>query len=61
MIIIKYYEWLKIQPDLREVVYELCNDAFKKIRQLSKEEAIKMINENHLQRVHRNNLGAIWR
>ncbi len=71
MIIIKYYEWLKIQellikknglnPDIREAVYELCNDDFKKIRQLNKQEAIELIEENHLTRVHRNKYGAIWR
>lgn len=61
MIIIKYNEWLKIQPDLRNVVYELCRKDFRKIRQISKEEAIQMIKENHLQMVHRNKHGAIWR
>lgn len=71
MIIIKYYEWLKIQellikknglnPDIREAVYELCNDDFKKIRQLNKQEAIELIEENHLTQVHRNKYGAIWR
>lgn len=61
MVIIKYFEWLKIQPDLREVVYELCNNDFKKIRQLTKEDAIEMIEENHLVRVHRDKYGAIWR
>ena len=61
MIIIKYYEWLKIQPDLRGVVYEQCNDDFKKVRQLTKQEAIEKIEENHLVKVHRNKYGAIWR
>ena len=61
MIIIKYFEWLKIQPDLREAVYELCDKGFKKIRQLSKDEAVKLIDGNHLTRVHRNKYGAIWR
>ena len=71
MVILKYYEWLKIQellmkkngikPDIREAVYELCNDKFKKIRQLTKEEAVELINENHLTRVHRDKYGAIWR
>ena len=71
MVILKFYEWLKIQellskktglsPDIREAVYELCTDGFKKIRRLSKEEAIEMIQENHLQRVHRNKYGAIWK
>lgn len=61
MVIIKFFEWLKIQPDFREVVYELCDDDFKKVRQLNKEEAIELINENHLTRVHRDKYGAIWR
>lgn len=61
MIIIKYHEWLTIQPDLHQVIYELCSDDFKAKRQITKEEAIKMIQENNLQRVHRNRFGAIWR
>lgn len=61
MVILKYKEWLKIQPDLRSTIYELCHDNFKKIRQISKEEAIKMINENNLKRVHRSPHGVIWR
>lgn len=61
MIIIKYYEWLKIQPDLREAVYEQCNDDFKAKKQLTKEEAIELIEENHLTRVHRDKYGEIWR
>lgn len=61
MIIIKYHEWLIIQPELRQVIYELCSDDFKAKRQITKEEAIKMIQENNLQRVHRNRFGAIWR
>jgi hypothetical protein len=61
MIIIKYHEWLTIQPDIRQTIYELCSDDFKAKRQITKEEAIKMIQENNLQRVHRNRFGAIWR
>jgi hypothetical protein len=61
MIIIKYYEWLKIQPDLRETVYEQCDDNFKKVKQITKEEAISFIEDNNLQRVHRNKYGAIWK
>lgn len=71
MIIIKYYEWLRIQelvlkksglkPDLREAVYELCADNFKKIRQISRADAVKLINENHLTKVHSNRYGIIWR
>ena len=61
MVIIKYYEWLKIQPDLRETVYEQCDDNFKKVKQITKEEAISFIEENNLQRVHRNKYGAIWK
>jgi fido (protein-threonine AMPylation protein) len=61
MIIIKYHEWLKIQPEYKETAYELCNDDFKKVRRLSKEEAVELIRKNNLQRVHRNMYGAIWR
>ena len=71
MIIIKYYEWLKIQelfkektglnPDIREAVYELCDDKFKKIRVIKKDEAVDLIEKNHLVRVHRNKYGCIWR
>lgn len=61
MIIIKYNEWLRIQPDIRNVVYELCDDNFKAKKELDKEDAIKMIKENHLQMVHKNKYGAIWR
>lgn len=61
MVIIKYFEWLKLFPDYREVIYELCTDKFKKIRQISKEEAIEMIEQNHLRKVHWNHSGAIWK
>ena len=61
MVIIKYFEWLRIFPDYREVVYELCRDDFKKIRQISKEEAIRLIDENHLKKVHWSTSGAIWK
>jgi hypothetical protein len=61
MIIIKYREWLKIQPTLRTTIYELCKDDFKKVRILSKEEAIDMIENNGLTKVHSNKYGAIWR
>ena len=61
MVIIKYFEWLRIFPDYREVIYELCRDDFKKIRQITKEEAIRLIDENHLQKVHWNSSGAIWK
>lgn len=61
MIIIKYYEWLKIQPDLSDCIYELCTEDFKKIRQLKKDEARAMIRDNNLVLVHKNKYGAIWR
>ena len=61
MVIIKYNEWLIFDPDLRGTVYELCSDDFKKVRKLSKEEAVKIIKENRLERVHRNRYGAIWK
>ena len=37
MIIIKYHEWLTIQPDIRQTIYELCSDGFKAKRQITKE------------------------
>lgn len=61
MIIIKYHEWLTIQPDIRSTVYELCRDDFTKVRQISKEEAREKIKENGLKMVHFNKHGAIWR
>jgi mRNA-degrading endonuclease RelE of RelBE toxin-antitoxin system len=61
MIVIKFHEWLKIQPDFREIVYELCDDEFKKIRRVTKEEAIELIEEYHLHKVHQNRYGSIWR
>lgn len=71
MIILKYYEWLRIQelmqkktglkPDLRNPVYELCDEKFKKIRMISRDEAVEMIKENDLSLVHRNKYGAIYR
>lgn len=61
MIVLKYFEWMKIHPDYREVIYELCDDNFKPKRRLSKEEAVELIMENHLTRVHRDHDGAIWR
>ena len=61
MIIIKYFEWLRFQPDVRNIVYELCDEEAKKIRELDREEAIQMIKDNHLTRVHRNIHGTIWR
>lgn len=61
MVILKYHEWVKFFPDLRDTVYELCSDDFKKIKQLSKEEACQMIKDNNLQRVYRDLHGAIWK
>ena len=61
MVILKYHEWLRIQPDYRSTIYELCDDEFKKKRQISKEEAREKIKENGLKMVHFNKHGAIWR
>lgn len=60
MKVIRYNEWLIWHPDVRSVVYELCADDFKKIRQISKEEARELIMENDLKMVHFNKHGAIW-
>lgn len=61
MIIIKYHEWLRFEPDYREIVYELCNDDFEKVKKISKEKAIELIKDNGLQKVHHNRYGSIWK
>ena len=66
MMIIKYYEWLKILPDEKHTIYELCKrdpDAeggVRKIRNIDKATAMAMIAEHHLNIVHRNKYGIIW-
>lgn len=60
MKVIRYNEWLIWHPDVRSTVYELCKDDFKKVRQISKEEARELIKENDLKMVHFNKHGAIW-
>ena len=66
MTIIKYYEWLRIIPDERHVIYELCkrdpesDDGVRKIRNLDKQTALKMIEENTLRIVCKNKHGIIW-
>lgn len=69
--IIKYYEWLLMEelmlkrlgmkPTIRGTVYEMCDDKGKKIKGLSKEEAVRIIDEKHLMRVYRDESGTIWR
>lgn len=62
MIIIKYHEWLSIAPeDFRSIVYELCDDDFKKIRIIKKDEAADLIRINRLSKVHHNKYGTIWK
>lgn len=61
MIILKYHEWVRKFPDIRETVYELCDDEFKAVKQISKEEAMDLIDEHDLQKVHSNKYGAIWK
>lgn len=61
MIIIKYYEWLRILKDAsRYPVWELCDKKYKKIRKLNKDEAKRMIKENNLRLVYFDNSGAIY-
>lgn len=61
MIVIKYNEWLIVQPDLQGKVYELCDDEFNKIKLINKKEAIRLISENNLQVVCKNKYGTIWK
>ena len=60
MIIIKYYEWLKLFKDERIPIYELCNKRYEKVRQLTREDARRMIRENHLRMLHHDTNGASW-
>lgn len=82
MVIIKYYEWMILDPSLRGVVYRKYDDAaFEKQckkggddtdkknkktkkdqgKEITREEALRLINENNLKIVHRNQHGTIWR
>ena len=64
--IIKYYEWMRVFPDQRQIVYEQCvrdrteKDGVRTLRKLNKEEAMELIEENNLRIVHRNKHGCIW-
>lgn len=60
MIIIKYFEWMKLIKDERHPVYEICDKHYKCRRQIPREEAQKLIKEHNLRLVHRDNDGAIW-
>ena len=60
MIIIKYFEWMKLIKDERHPVYEICDKHYKRRRQIPREEAQKLIKEHNLRLVHFNNDGAIW-
>lgn len=66
MMIIKYYEWLKILPDEKHAIYELCErddnieTGVRKIRNLDKHTAMAMIAEKHMQVVCKNKHGIIW-
>ena len=66
MLIIKYYEWVRFQPDQRQPVYELCKrdpsqkEGAKTIKVLDKETALKMIEEEGYHLVYRDRSGTIW-
>jgi hypothetical protein len=66
MLIIKYYEWVRFQPDQRQPEYELCKrdpsqkEGAKTIRLLDKETALKMIEEEGYLQVYRDKSGTIW-
>lgn len=61
MTIIKYHEWFRLMPDFRNTIYELCEDDFRKVKQITKEEAVRLIEENDLVKVHRDRFGTIWK
>lgn len=61
MVIVKYYEWLRFEPDYKQTIYELCNESFERVKKISKQNAIDLIRENGLQKVHHCRYGAIWK
>lgn len=66
MMIIKYYTWLKLLPDERHAVYEICErdselkDGVRHVKYIEKDEAKRLIEANNLHVVHRNKYGVIW-
>ena len=66
MIIVKYYEWIKFYPDARHPIWELCKkdpeaeDGMKKLKDLTPEEAKRMIRENNLVCTYSNRHGAVY-
>lgn len=71
MVILKYYEWMRITPDVRIPVYALntkmpewckATGDFRIYgeRRISREQALTLIEENNLHCVHSNKYGKIW-
>ena len=69
MIIIKYYEWLRIIPGEKHAVYESCEITVNpktgekettSVKTLSKEDAKAIIAKNNMRIVRRNKHGVIW-
>lgn len=66
MIIIKYFEWLKIRLGERISVYELCKkdpkdpDGYKAIKRLDRVTVEDIIDKYGLVLVHENSYGQIW-
>lgn len=66
MMIIKYYEWLKILPGEKHSIYEQCErdpkaeDGVRKIRTIDRETAKSLIETHKLHVVQRNKFGVIW-
>lgn len=61
MIIIKYHEWLIFNPSIKETVFEICDKNYKKVRQITKQEAKDLIEEHSLRMVYRDKSGAIYK
>ena len=60
MIIIRYYEWLKLFKEERYPIFELCNDKYECKKELTRDEAREMIKKNHLRLVYHDKNGDIW-
>ena len=60
MIILKYYEWLKLLKDERHVIWEQCDSQYNPIKRLTREDAQRLIKKHHLHLVFENKYGAIY-
>lgn len=61
MIIIRYNEWIRLLPEEKHIVYEICDEKFKRLRIIDRTEAKRLINIHGLKLVFKSKDGAIFR